>query len=217
MRFTNTAKYFVGFLLGLAAIVLLILFLSNYQPKLTSIIASSLLVIFAGFLLYVAGGHLFSFLGERADNILAVYTDVSGKALHIFSSFSVGGGRSTATPLRSIQYYCVITDTQKVFYTVLLSHPIKPTSGRSGYEGFSSVEETVLQGDAYKAALANYNLKGGQALQPADPVAAGKNQDYAITTGANTYKIINSKGFIKDTLQLCCFDEADNLLWKKKL
>ncbi len=217
MRFTNTAKYFVGFLFGLAAIVLLVLFFINYQPKLTGIVGTCLLVIFTGFLLYVAGGHLFSFLGERADNILAVYTDVSGKALHIFSSFSVGGGRSTATPLRSIQYYCVLIDTQKVFYTVLLSHPLKPLSGRSGYEGFSSVEETILQGAAYKAALANYNVKAGLPLQPADAVAAGDNQNYAITIGANTYRIINTKGFIKDTLQLCCFDEADNLLWKKKL
>jgi len=217
MRFSATAKYFIGFLLGLAVVVVLILFLINYQPKLTSIVGGSLLVIFVGFILYVTGGHLFSFLSERADNILAVYTDVSGKALHIFSSYSVGGGRYAATRLRSIQYYCVFTDTQKVFYTVLLSHPLKPQSGRSGYEGFISVEETVLQGDAYKAALVKYSVKAGLSLQPADPVAAGNNQDYTITTGANTYRIVNSKGFIKDTLQLCCFDEADNLLWKKKL
>lgn len=217
MRFTTTAKYFIGFLLSLAALVLLILFLIGYYPKITGIAGACVLLIFMGFILFISGSRLFDFLNERADHILAVYTDAPGRALHIFSGFSAAGGRFATNALRSIQYYCVLTDTQKTFYTVLFSHPLKPLSGRSGYEGFLSVEETIMQHATYKAALADYAEKAGRVLQPFYAVKAGSNNHYEISMDTNTYRIVHSKGPVSNTFRLSCFDEAGKLLWKKKL
>jgi len=217
MRLTSTAKYFIGFLLATAAIVFLVLYLASAQPGLTGIAVGILLIAFAGFILYISGTQLLGYLRERADNILAVCPDASGKALHIFSSFSSPGGRLATTSMRSIQYYCVLTDTHQSFYTVLFSHPVKALSGRSGYEGFPSFEEAVLQSDRYKNVLASYSAKAGFQLQPTAASPAGKEQDHATKLGTGMYRVLTSKTMVSNNLQLCCFDEAGGLLWKKKL
>ncbi|MES2773118.1 MAG: hypothetical protein V4722_02975 [Bacteroidota bacterium] len=217
MRFTATTKRFLLFVLGLAALTALVLFVINYYPNIASHVGTGLMAIFICFLIYVVFAPLFHFLGERADSVMAVYPDTSGKGLHIFSSFSASRGRFSAFPLRSIQYYFLVADTRKLLYTVLLKHNMEPVSGRSGYEGFSSLEETVLQSQAFKDALKKYSAKAGWELQLSTAAIEGDTKDYATKLNGDTYQIEFSKGFMFETLWLCCYDAAKELVLKKKL
>lgn len=217
MRFTSTAKRFLLFVLALATLTLLVLYVINHYPNIAGKIGFGLMALFICFLVYVVVYPLFNFLGERADAIMAVYPDVSGKGLHIFSSFSTSRGRASVFPLRTIQYYFLVTDTRKLWYTVLMKHNMEPLSGRSGYEGFSSLEVTVLQGQAFKKAIREYAAKAGWELELGAASNAGADDSYTTRLNGNIYQIETQKGALSKTLWLCCYSETNALRWKKKL
>ena len=217
MRFTSTAKRFLLFLLALTAITVLVLYVVNHNPNIASKIGTGLMAIFICFLIYVVLAPLFHMLGERADKIMAVYPDISGKGLHIFSSFSTSRGRASAFPLRSIQYYFLVADTRKLLYTVLMKHSMEPLSGRSGYEGFTSVEETILSSPAFKKITGEYSAKAGWELQLGTAPNAGNDESYTTQLTSHIYRMEKRKGFMIDTIWLCCYDEATKLCWKRKL
>jgi hypothetical protein len=150
MRITSSARFFFLLLIGVGGLASLMVYLITYKEDIALIIGECLMAIVVCFLLYVIFAPLFAFLGERAEDIMAVYPDVSGKGLHIFSSFSVSRIKVGLAPLRTIQYYFLNTETRRLYYKVMLTHSMESLSGYSGYEGFSSFEEDVLDGEAFK-------------------------------------------------------------------
>ncbi len=217
MRITSTARYFFLLMIGVGGLAALMIYLITYQEHIALIIGECLMVIVVCFLMYVIFAPLFTFLGERAEDIMAVYTDASGKGLHIFSSFSVSRVKVGLAPLRTIQYYFLATETRRLYYKVLLTHSMESVSGHSGYEGFSSFEEDVLEGEAFKKAIERFSEKAGWPLKLGKAARQGEEEDYATTLNDRTYKIQTSKGLIQDTMKLYCYDENGKLRWRKKL
>jgi hypothetical protein len=214
---TSNAKSFFTLLLVILVLVAASFYIIDYQPRLATILGVCLMVIVCCFIMYVVFAPLFNFLSERASDILAVYPDVSGKGLHIFSSFTVSRYKVFLPPLRSIQYYFLLTDTHKLYYKVLLTHSMKAAAGRSGYVDFSSFEENVLKGPEFKAALESYSLKAGWPLQLGDAASAGEDETYDTQLGDYAFQIETRQGLIEDTLQICCYDKEGKLHWRKRL
>jgi len=214
---TSTAKRFFLLLLGMSVLVALVFYLIFYQERIAMILGACLMVIVCCFILYVVFAPLFNSLAERASNILAIYPDVSGKGLHIFSAFTISRAKVGLPPLRSIQYYFLVTATRKLYYKVLLTHSMEAAAGRSGYVDFLSFEEDILGGQEFKDALAVFSEKAGWPLQLGKIVREGEEETYDTAMGDNIFRIEKREGLIQDTLQICCYDAASRLQWRKKL
>ena len=214
---TSTAKSFFGLLLGMIVFVAGIMYLIAYQERIAMILGTCLGVIVGCFLLYVIFAPIFNSLSERASNILAIYPDVSERGLHIFSAFTISRIKVGLSPLRSIQYYFLVTATHKLYYKVLLTHSMESASGHSGYVDFSSFEENILDGPEFKDALQSYSIKAGWPLQLGHAVREGEDETFDTQLGDLAFKIETFKGLIQDTLQICCYDTNGKLQWRKKL
>ena len=145
MRITSTAKSFLLLLLFMTGLVAFVFYLIFYQPRLGYIIYYVLGGIAGLFLLYVIIAPLKIYLSEQASNVMAMYTDASGKGLHVFSSFQVSRVKVGLSPLRSIQYYFFVTATGKNYYKVLFTHDMASLSGRSGYRSEEHTSELQSQ------------------------------------------------------------------------
>lgn len=146
MRVTSSAKSFFLLLFGVTALAALALYICMYYPHPATILGGCLMGIAMIFIVWVNIPPIFNFLGERANSILEIYPDASGNGLHIFSEFTTSRIKLGLSPLRSIQYYFLNTDTRKIYYKVLLTHSMESASGHSGYVDFSSFEENILEG-----------------------------------------------------------------------
>jgi len=215
MRITNSFKYFILFLLGLAAVVALGVWFIEEQPRISKIIGQVLLILFACFIVYVTVQPIITSLGERADGILAVYPDASGRALHIFSYFLTSAEGMPST--RHIQYYVLLTGNRKLLYKVLFTHSMESLTGRSGYEGYSSFEETVLNNLKFKAAIAAFSAKAGFELQLGKPAAEGENDSYPVLLNGYTYSITSKERVVRDVMTLKCTDAEGKVVWEKSI
>ena len=214
---TSSAKGFFRLMLLVLLIAAVAIYLMMYQERIATILGGCLMVIVIIFIGYVNIPPLFNYLKERATDIMNVYPDVSGRDLHIFSNFTVSRWKLGLSPLRSIQYYFLLTETHKLYYTVLFSHDMESAKGHSGYTDFSSFEEDVLEGTDFKTTLEKYSVKAGWPLQLGEAVRAGEDESYETKLGSYTFRIETKKAMIQDTLRVCCYDENGKLKWSKKI
>jgi len=214
---TSSAKGFFGLLFVVLLLSALFFYLMLYQEHIAMILGGGLMITAFIFIGYVNLPLVFNYLKERATGIMNVYPDVSGRGLHIFSSFTVSRWKSGLPPLRSIQYYFLLVETHKLYYKILFSHDMESASGRSGYTDFSSFEEDVLGGPDFKAALEEYSIKAGWLLQLGDAAREGEDESYETKMGTDTFRIETRTAMIQDTMRVCCYDENGKLKWSKKI
>lgn len=214
---TSSAKGFFRLILLVLALSALFIYLLLYQEQIAMIAGGCLMVIAFIFIGYANFPLIFNYLKERATGIMNVYPDVSGRGLHIFSSFTVSRWKSGLPPLRSIQYYFLQTETHKLYYKILFAHDMESAKDHSGYTDFSSFEEDVLGGADFKAALEEYSIKTGWQLQLGEAVRAGEDESYETKLGENILRIETKKAMIQDTMRVCCYDENRKLQWSKKI
>jgi hypothetical protein len=187
-----------------------------YQPAIGLIIGYILAGIVFLFLIYVIFAPLFDFIGERAEDIIAVYTDAFGKGLHVFSSFNTSRIKQGLSPLTTIQYWFFISETGKNYYTTLFTYTREPVAGSANYIDFNSFEEDVLPSSELKTAQENFSRKLGWDIQLGKRSREGENENYETVIGSYTFKVEPRQGLIRDKLVLCCY-ERDRKVWQKKL
>ena len=217
MQITTTFKSCLTFTLPVLALSAGIFYLIVYNPPYAIYVGGGAMVVAFIFIFYVNIGPIVNSLAERASDINAVYTDVSGKGLHIFSEFTTSRIKSGLCPVCTEQYYFLAVDTRKLYYKDLFTYEMETASGHAGYVDYSSFEEDVLGGEDFKNAMADFSLKAGWPLELGAASREGEDESYATVMGDYTYKVVSSEGAIMTTLKICCFDMDGKLLWGKKI
>jgi hypothetical protein len=192
-------------------------YLMVYQPELGMYVGGGLMIVVFIFIFSVNIPPVLHFMSERANDIENIYPDESGRGLHIFSSFTVSRIKSGRCPLCTLQYYFLVLDTKKLYYEVLFSYEMDTAEGRSGYVDYSSFEEDVLPGEDLRKAMEKFSEKAGWPLKLGRAVHAGEDETYETPLGGFVFKIEKKEEMIQDTLNLCCYDETGERLWKKKI
>jgi hypothetical protein len=214
---TGSAKSFLRLLFIILVIAAGVLYLMVYQQQIAIILGGCLMLFTMGFIFYTNFWPVANYLSERATNVMNVYQDASGNGLHIFSAFIVSRIKSGLCPLRNIQYYFLVPGTRKLYYKILFSHEMETAKGHAGYEDFTSFEEEVLPGEDLRIAMEEFSAKAGWQLQLGDLVPAGEKEEYETKLGECTFRIETKTAAIQDTMQVCCYDDTDTLLWSKKI
>jgi hypothetical protein len=218
MPFNDTQKRFLWFILGIGALVALVFYLAFGIPEVGKYAYMIVLGIAGIFILYVSFLPLFSYLSERADVILNVYLDESGKGIHIFSAYSVSRYKTNRAPLRYIQHYFIVTGTGKLYYKVLFNHTQQPLAGQAGYPAYSSFEESVLGSDEFKQSMDTFSRKVNIPLHLGKHVGTSDEDQYMIHTGGCNIEIRKFKGTLDDVFEVLCYDANSNkLAWKRKI
>ena len=217
MRITTTARNFFLLLLGIIALSVLILWLIFHHPHIATILGACLLGIVGLFVLYVSFAPLFNYLSERASSIEAVYEDVSGKGIHIFSSFNVSRYKVGLSALRTIQYYFLDITKKKLYYKVIKTHDTRAAAGKAGYTDEFDFEKDVLQGNLLKTTMAVFAQKAGWPLQLGKVIQEDTNEKYETKIAGHTIRIESKEGLVTDGMRVCCYEESGRLLWTRKI
>ena len=217
MRNTASCRSYFFLLFMVTALAAGGWYLMVYQPELGMFVGGGLMVVVFIFIFYVNIPPVLHFMSERANDIENIYPDVSGKGLHIFSSFTVSRIKSGLCPLCTLQYYFLVLDTKNLYYEVLFSYEMDTAEGHSGYVDYSSFEEDVLPGEDLRKAMEKFSQKAGWPLKLGHAVRAGEDETYETPLGGFVFKIEKNEEMIQDTLRLCCYSEDGERLWRKTI
>ncbi len=218
MRFNSTQKRFLLFILGIIALSALVYYLAFIVPGIGQYVYVAVLGIVCVFVLYVTVMPLLSFLSERAETILHVYLDESGKGIHIFSAYSVSRYKIFRPPVRYIQHYFIITATGKLFYKILFSHEQQPVAGESGYTGYASFEISVLHSESLRLSMESFSQKAKMKLGLGKQIGQSDKDHYTIHQGDHIIEIKKFKGGFDDVFKVtCCLTDSKNMLWRRKI
>lgn len=218
MRIPPNLKYFVFFILIMGVITVATLYLPRYIPNIGQILTVALTTGVILITLFTFVKPLFTFLYARAEGILEVYTDKGNDGFHVFAYHLNSGGDPPGPSTRDILHYYVTLQTGKLYYKKVFSHDMEPVSGRSGWSGYSSFEESVLGSAAFKKSMAKLSGKSGTLLQLGNPLQSSGDDHYSFTMNDKKIELKKFDGALDEGVRIICTDAiSGEQLWKKKI
>lgn len=217
MRVPPNLKYVLVALIAIAAIVLGTLYLPTIIPGIGKILTSILMVGMGLLIVFTFLKPMFTFLYVRADGLLEVFTDKQGKGFHVFAYHLNSGGESAGGSTRDIQQYYFAADTGKLFFRNVYTHNMEPASGRSGWEGYLSFEESVLTSPMFEKSMAKLSGKSGILLQLGEKLKPTGDDHYLFMMDGKSIELKKYSGVVDEGIMITCTNNAGQLLWKKKI
>jgi hypothetical protein len=158
---------------------------------------------------------LFMFLFTRADGIMGVYEDKSGAGLHIFTCSTSSGGEMQDGS-RTIYHYFVSLPDGKLLLKSVYGHSMGLVAGRAGYEGFSSLETSVIGAGKLAKSLSVFSKKMGTRL------ALGKkcelqNEQLKLNWEGHIFSIKTFKSWYDEGFMLSLTTTTGQIRWRKKI
>ncbi len=218
MRIPPNLKYFLFFLLAIGLIVLGTLYLPRLIPGIGKIVIAIVLIAMALLSFFVLFKPAFSFLFARADGIFAVYADQSKNGFHVFSYHINNSSRYGGFSTRDIQHYYIVMNTGKLFYNCIYTHPMKPMTGRSGWQGFASFEESVLVSPLFEQSMKKLSGKAGMTLQLGQRINSSGENHFIIEINENRAELIKFNTATDEGIKIACTARTSlTTLWEKKI
>jgi hypothetical protein len=216
MRIPPNLKYFLFFLLAIGLIALGVLYLPRIIPGIGKIMIGIILVVMALLSFFALFKPALTFLYARADGIFKVYLDQNLEGFHVFTYHLNSSGRYGGIRTRDIQHYYVIAETGRLFYNCIYTHRMQPVSGRSGWEGFSSFEESVLPSLMFDLSMTRFSTKSGTKLQLGQSIDPMSDNHFSFEIKGT---IVNLQKFDTATnggIQITCTDKTrQKPVWKR--
>ena len=110
-------------------------------------------------LLYIPTYALMMELSEWASGVQEVYMDVNQKDIHLFTYHKISRAKTGESTLHLLQHYFIKTESGKSYYNTLFSFSVRSASGRSGVEGYTTFEETVMPSEELAKSLEKLSRK----------------------------------------------------------
>lgn len=218
MRLPPNLKYVVVTIIGITAIVLGTIYLPFIIPGIGKIMTSVMLVGMVLLIVFTLIKPMFTFLYARADGLLEVFTDKQGKGFHVFTYHLNPGGESAGGSTRDIQQYYITVNTGKLFFRKIYAHDMEPMAGRSGWEGYSSFEESVLTSPMFEKSMAKLSGKAGIILQLAEKIKPSGDNHYLFAMEGNNIELKKYSGVADEGVLIICTSQANaKTLWKHKI
>jgi hypothetical protein len=217
MRFPPNLKYVLIAIIAIAAIVLGTLYLPTIIPGIGKILTNILVWGMVLLMIFVFIKPMFTFLYARADGLLEVFTDKQGKGFHVFAYHLNSGGVSSGGSTRDIQQYYIVADTGKLFFRNVYTHNMEPASGRSGWEGYLSFEESVPTSPMFNKSMSKLSGKTGTLLQLGEKIKPTGDDHYLFTMDGKNIELKKYNGVVDEGIVITYTDQAGQLLWKRKI
>lgn len=218
MRIPPNLKLFLIFILIMGAIVLGTLYLPRYIPNIGKILTTALIGGVGLLVVFFFIKPFVGFLYARTDGILEVYTDQSGKGIHVFGTHLNGGGDSVGPSTRDIQHYFILLENGKIYYKCIYTHRMESLTGRSGWEGYTSFEESVISSPMFDKSMIKLSAKSGIQLQLADRIKANKDDHYIVNTGGKIIELKKFDSAVDEGFRVTCSAMGSGeLVWNKKI
>ncbi len=218
MRVPPNLKYFLLFTLVIGAIVAGTIYLPRIIPGIGRVLMWVLIGGMVVLMLFTFIKPFFTFLYARADGILEVFIDQNNKGFHVFAYHLNSGGESFSAGTRDIQQYYIVADTGKLYYKQVYSHTMEPMSGRSGWGGYTSFEESVLPSPMFDKSMAKLSGKAGTTLQLGKKVQPTDDNHYSFSININTIELKKYEGLVDEGVVIICKDARSGVVqWKRKI
>lgn len=217
MRIPPNLKYFLLFLLVIAAITAGTIYLPKIFPNIGKI---AIWIALGGMGILIIGTFVkpfLSFLYARTDGIFALYIDQSKKGFHVFG-YHIGSGGETGPSVRDIQHYFILFNNGRVYYKCIFSHDMEPVAGRSGWSGFDSFEKSVLPSPALKKTMEKLSAKTGINLQLAERINLSNDHSARFETEDYAIHLKKFEQATDEGIKITCTGRSSNRLqWKRKI
>jgi hypothetical protein len=218
MRLPPNLKYFLLFIFAIGIIVLATIYLPRYIPNIGKILGAVLIYGMLGLCVFVFIKPFLTFLYARTDGILAVYKDQSGNGFHVFGYHINPSGESGGSSTRDIQHYFILYEKGKIFYRSIYTHSMEPLSGRSGWEGYISFEESVLTSPMYEKSMKKLSARSGINLQLGESIKESADDHFNIHTTTMNIELKKFENAVDEGMRLTCTEKSSgSVLWTKKI
>jgi hypothetical protein len=158
---------------------------------------------------------IFTFLLTRADGILGVYEDKSGAGIHIFACSTSSGGE-LQDGSRTIYHYFISLPGGKLLLKSVYGHSMEIAVGRAGYEGFSSLETSVIGAGKLAKSLSVFSKKMGTTLALGKPCAL-QNEQLKMNWEGHIFRIKKFKSWYDEGFVLSLATTNGQIRWRKKI
>ncbi len=218
MRVPPNLKYVLLTIAIIAGIVVGSLYLPAIIPGLGKTIINIVLAGMGLLFIFAFIKPMFTFLYARADGLLEVLADKHGMGFHVFAYHINSGGESAGSGTRDILHYYIASETGRLYCRKIYSHTMEIADGRSGWEGYTGFEESVLGSPGFKKSIVTLSGKTGIGLQPGEKIKSTDTDHYIFSLNGKTIELKKYSGMVDEGIIVTCNEQATGqLVWKKKI